>query len=108
MPMPISIRLTAIQASSMNPIGTCASPVSARAKWGTKVHYRVAIAGVSSTFLIDETPHSVCNCLTKYYFHRIKLISLIAGSQVSLNVPREISTLIGAMKGFCPARGYCS
>jgi hypothetical protein len=69
MPMSISvsIRLTAIQVSSMNPIGTRASPVFARANWGTKVHYKVATLGVSSTFLTNETALAVCAGLIKYY-----------------------------------------
>jgi hypothetical protein len=81
MPMSISvsIRLTAIQVSNMNPTGTCASPFVARANWGTKVHYRPAISGVSSTFLINETSHSVCDCLTNYYYHRIKKIKFNSG-----------------------------
>jgi hypothetical protein len=81
MPMSISvsIRLTAIQVSNMNPTGTRASPLVARANWGTKVHYRLATSGVSSTFLINETPHSVCDCLTKDYYHRIKKINFNSG-----------------------------
>jgi hypothetical protein len=74
MPMPMSvwITLTAIQASRMNPVGTRASPVSACANGGTKMHYRVATTGVSSTFLIDKTARAVYICLTKDYSYRIK------------------------------------
>jgi hypothetical protein len=64
----VSIKLTAIQVSNMNPNDTRASPVFVRANWGSKVHYKVATLGVSSTFLINETPRSVCICLTKYYY----------------------------------------
>jgi hypothetical protein len=43
------------------------------------MHYRVATWGVSSTFLINETSHSVYNCLTKDYYHRIKKINFKSG-----------------------------
>jgi hypothetical protein len=75
----VSIRLTAIQVSNMNPTGTRASPLFARANWETKVHYRLATSGVSSTFLINETPHSVCDCLTKDYYYRMKKINYNSG-----------------------------
>ncbi len=54
---------------SIDPIGTRALPVSTRPNGGTKMHYRVATEGVSSTFLIIETPPPVCSCLTKEYYY---------------------------------------